>query len=437
MAEYSFDASYIDGLQDNAFGVGAIVPGFAMGFVWNPTQFGGSGLRAQVYNDRGEIHEYNGITYDFEVPDSLIAGITKETVMTTPLALRFRMDSSSGNVWLKNPFQKDNVWWKFTLGQSLERFGHNRVGVGITSAAASFDNFTVIPMSSVENIFSSASVVEIPFHATASSGGPGGTSAATSERIAQVLFLKGFPVPTSEISIERSIFEQDENHVATWGTVDAVITSVLQGAGYKFKYVESENGFAIVTIDEYKCNTGKKVARWLSFTRKSVGAKIFELLGNEDSVTDVDLGELIRDIGEVGGPGDLAKFHWISLAARVVIPGLLKAIKPGCYRSMWFVTTHVDVGFSEEADLSLAGLEDLFAELANELSSDGAEREYSRSHRTCVLVYQYDANDEFRFINADHVQKVEARDHLMRSNMDGVLTPEQRILSEPTMCGRE
>ena len=144
-AEYSFDVAYLGGLEDNAIGFGAIVPGFVMGLVWDPANLGGSGLHAQVYNAAGEIHEYAGITYSFEIPAAMIAGITADMVMNTPLTVRIRIDSSNGNVWVKDPFDA-TTWWAFTLGQSLEGEGHNMVGVGTTSAAASFGNFSAMPM---------------------------------------------------------------------------------------------------------------------------------------------------------------------------------------------------------------------------------------------------------------------------------------------------
>ena len=103
-AEYSFDVSYVGGLEDNAIGFGALVPGFVMGLVWDPANLGGSGLHAQVYNADGEIHEYGGVTYDFEVPESIVEGIMAEMAMNAPLTVRLRVDSSSGNVWVKDPF---------------------------------------------------------------------------------------------------------------------------------------------------------------------------------------------------------------------------------------------------------------------------------------------------------------------------------------------
>ncbi|MDE0222532.1 MAG: hypothetical protein OXJ90_24915, partial [Spirochaetaceae bacterium] len=42
--EYSFDIAYIGGLEDNAIGFGAIIPGFVMGLVWDPANLDGSGL---------------------------------------------------------------------------------------------------------------------------------------------------------------------------------------------------------------------------------------------------------------------------------------------------------------------------------------------------------------------------------------------------------
>ena len=144
-AEYSFDVSYVGGLEDNYIGFGVVVPSFAMGLVWDPATFGGSGLRAQVYNEDGEIHEYGGVTYDMEIPAATIAGITTEMVMNTPLTVRIRIDSSNGNVWVKDPFDA-TTWWAFTLGQSLEGEGHNMIGVGTTSAAAAFGDFFATPL---------------------------------------------------------------------------------------------------------------------------------------------------------------------------------------------------------------------------------------------------------------------------------------------------
>ena len=145
LAEYSFDVSYVGGLEDNNIGFGAVVPGFLMGLTWDPANLSGSGLHAQVYNEAGEIHEYAGITYSFEIPAATIAGITAEMVMSTPLTVRIRVDSSNGNVWVKDPFDA-TTWWAFTLGQSLEEEGHNMVGVATASAAASFGNFSATPM---------------------------------------------------------------------------------------------------------------------------------------------------------------------------------------------------------------------------------------------------------------------------------------------------
>lgn len=144
-AEYSFDVSYAGGLEDNAIGFGAIVPGFVMGLVWDPVNLGGSGLHAQVYNAAGEIHEYGGTVYSFEIPAPIIAGITTEAVTSSSLAVRIRIDSSNGNVWVKHPLDA-TTWWAFTLGQSLEGEGHNLIGVGTTSAAATFGNFSASPM---------------------------------------------------------------------------------------------------------------------------------------------------------------------------------------------------------------------------------------------------------------------------------------------------
>ena len=145
MAEYSFDVSYVGGLEDNAIGFGVIVPGFLMGVVWDPANLGGSGLRAQVYNQDAALHQYAGITYDVEVPSSVVTRVTAETVMNTPLTVRIRVDSTSGDVWVKDPFDA-TTWWAFSLGQSLEDAGHNMIGVGTAGMAASFDNFSAIPI---------------------------------------------------------------------------------------------------------------------------------------------------------------------------------------------------------------------------------------------------------------------------------------------------
>ena len=142
-AEYTFDVAYIGGLEDDAIGFGAIIPGFEMRLVWDPATLGGSGLHAQVYNAEGEIHEYAGIRYDFEVPASNIAGITAETVRNTPLTVRIRMDYSNGNVWVNNPFDRSNDqsnWWAISFDPSFEGDRHNMIGVSTTSAAVTFSN---------------------------------------------------------------------------------------------------------------------------------------------------------------------------------------------------------------------------------------------------------------------------------------------------------
>ena len=141
-AEYSFDVAYIGGLEDNAIGFGAIVPGFVMGLVWDPANLGGSGLHAQVYNAAGEIHEYAGIQYDFEIPAAMIAGITAEMVMNNPMTVRIRTDFSKGNVWVNDPFDQ-STWWALTVDPSADGEHHSMIGVGTTSAAASFGNIRV------------------------------------------------------------------------------------------------------------------------------------------------------------------------------------------------------------------------------------------------------------------------------------------------------
>ena len=144
-AEYAFELSYIAGLEDNAIGFGAIVPGFAMGLVWDPANWGGSGLRAQVYNAHGDLHQYGGVTYDFEVPAEIVERINAEVLMNNPLEIRIRVDSSNGDVWVKDPFDRTR-WWAFTLGQSIEDNGHNMIGFGTTSGAASFGKFSATPL---------------------------------------------------------------------------------------------------------------------------------------------------------------------------------------------------------------------------------------------------------------------------------------------------
>ena len=144
-AEYSFDVSYMGGGEDNAGAFGVIVPGFAIGLVWDPANLGGSGLFAQVYNASGELHEYAGITYSFEIPSSIAMMLTPEMVMSATLPIRMRVDSSNGNVSVKDP-RDATTWWAFTLGQSLEMEGHNMIGVGTSSLAASFGNFNAMGM---------------------------------------------------------------------------------------------------------------------------------------------------------------------------------------------------------------------------------------------------------------------------------------------------
>ena len=145
IGEYSFDVEYIGGLDDDAIGFGAIVPGFMIGLEWDPQNLGGSGLHARVYDSRGEIHTYGGISYDIEIPQSYIADVTAETVRNTALTVRLRVDSSNGNVWVHDPI-KSKEWWAFTLGQSLEDKPHHMFGVVTTSAAASFGNFYATPL---------------------------------------------------------------------------------------------------------------------------------------------------------------------------------------------------------------------------------------------------------------------------------------------------
>lgn len=140
-AEYSFDVAYIGGLEDDAIGFSAIVPGFAIGLNWDPTNLGGSGLRAQVYNADGAIHEHAGIKYDFDVPASKIGGIMTEIARNTPLTVRIRTDFTNGNVWVNDPFDQIN-WWALTVDPSVEE-RHNMIGVATRSVAASFGNLRV------------------------------------------------------------------------------------------------------------------------------------------------------------------------------------------------------------------------------------------------------------------------------------------------------
>ncbi len=143
-AEYSFELSYIGGLDDNAIGFGVIVPGFAMGLVWDPVNWGGFGWRAQVYNADGDLHQYGGTTYDLEISAEHVERINAEMVVNKPLEVRIRVDFSNGDVWIKDPFDS-TTWWAFTLGRSLEEYGHNMIGFGTISGAASFDKFSATP----------------------------------------------------------------------------------------------------------------------------------------------------------------------------------------------------------------------------------------------------------------------------------------------------
>ncbi len=141
MTEYSFDVAYHGGGEDNAGAFGVIVDGFAIGLVWDPANKGGSGLYAEVYTANG-LHEYAGITYSFEIPASLLAGISVQTVVNTTLPIRIRIDSSNGNVWVKDP-RDATIWWAFTLGQALDG---TTVGVGTSSLSATFGNPTAQSM---------------------------------------------------------------------------------------------------------------------------------------------------------------------------------------------------------------------------------------------------------------------------------------------------
>ena len=430
ITEYSFDMEYIDGLKDDALGIGAIVPGFLMGLVWDPEHLGGSGLRAQVYNDRGEIHEYNGITYDFEVPKSMIAAITEETLRTTPLTFRFRIDSTNGNVWLKNPFEQDSGW-TFTLGRSLERFDNSMVGVGTTSLAASFGNFSSMPADSLAaDGFSSAPILDTPFLINPSSGGIGIAPPAASERISKLLFAGELPEPTTQMAIDRSIFEQDGTESITWSHIDAAITSALPRARYKHRYIVSDSGFIISTIDEYKCATGEKVPRWLSFVKQTVGpgAKLLGLWGDDLDVPDEIVDGFVSEMTDVIGAGNLAKYHWLVAIKDVVFPLLLKSLEPGCYRIIWIVITDNEISFSDR-HLDYEGLKILLKQLPSELPTDLHDTEYSHDHEARVLIYQYEVGDTPRFIESDDKQKIEARHHLMRSKAEGLLTAEQLLLN--------
>lgn len=139
--EYSFDVSYVGGGEDNAGAFGVIVDGFAIGLVWDPANRGGSGLYAEVQTVSG-VHEYAGITYSFEIPAAIVAGVTAATVVNTTLPVRIRVDSSNGNISVKDP-RDATTWWAFTLGQALD--GTN-VGLGTSSLAASFGGFGVSSM---------------------------------------------------------------------------------------------------------------------------------------------------------------------------------------------------------------------------------------------------------------------------------------------------
>lgn len=139
--EYSFDVSYAGGGEDNSGAFGVIVDGFVIGMVWDPANKGGSGLYAEVHTASG-LHEYGGITYSFEIPASILAGITVNTVVNTTLPIRIRVDSSNGNIWVKDP-RNATTWWAFTLGQELDG---TTVGFGTSSLAASFGGFAASSM---------------------------------------------------------------------------------------------------------------------------------------------------------------------------------------------------------------------------------------------------------------------------------------------------
>ena len=145
IGDYSFDVSFIGGLDDGSIGFGAIIPDFVLGVEWDPQDLGGSGLRARVYNSSGAIHAYGGFSYDVELPAALIADITQENMKDGTLRVQFRVDSTNGNVWVRDPIDPEN-WHSFTLGQSLEDGGHNMIGVGTASGAASFGNFFATPL---------------------------------------------------------------------------------------------------------------------------------------------------------------------------------------------------------------------------------------------------------------------------------------------------
>ena len=134
-AEYKVNARYIGGLEDNAGAIGVGVDGFAMILVWDPATRGGSGLWAEVYNiATRQLHEYAGITYQFEIPDAVVAAVAP-LLQTAALPIQVRVDSSNGNVSFKDPRDR-TTWWAFTLGQELENA--NIVGVGTSSMSASF-----------------------------------------------------------------------------------------------------------------------------------------------------------------------------------------------------------------------------------------------------------------------------------------------------------
>ena len=69
IGEYSFDVEYIGGLDDDAIGFAAIVPGFMIGLEWDPQNLGGSGLHARMYIlAKGcQIHQRTVVgTYDID-----------------------------------------------------------------------------------------------------------------------------------------------------------------------------------------------------------------------------------------------------------------------------------------------------------------------------------------------------------------------------------
>ena len=413
-AEYSFDVAYLGGLEDNAIGFGAIVPGFLMGLVWDPANLDGSGLHAQVYNAAREIHEYAGITYSFEIPAAMAAGITAEMVMNTPLTVRLRIDSSNGNVWVKDPFDA-TTWWAFTLGQSLEGEGHNMIGVGTTSAAVSFGNLTATRYDHFS--FETLSSIAV------GGGGPGGAGSAAlqpSRRLGQTpsYFVEGFPAPTSRIEIDPSILQQEPSDSLTLGEVDRIIGGVLKNQGYRYRYFEVDDGFVVATFDRYKCDTGESVGSGFYFDMISTAARALSKL--IEAAPGAPLGEIMEHIGM----SDIVIVNPSTALFMIgrLVPRLISKVLPdGCYRSIVVVSKRGKVGF-DDRKMDYAVIKGLMRLGAKELDHRLRDMEYTDEHKTTVLIYQYHRDDVgVSLIKPGDDRRIEAFRHLEMAGLGSLI----------------